>query len=145
MSWTENDEMKIFVCAAIVGAAVWWAHRQWAARPRGDELGRVVAQAYAGEWTDRFGVTAEALHAALAEGDDPVLRERIDQAIGAVDLSFAKGPEGTVAATVVVIDDNGRRSTARLSLRWDDVPESVRAELLRDGTGPSVRSWRAVA
>ncbi|MFC4055080.1 hypothetical protein ACFOY4_35785 [Actinomadura syzygii] len=146
MSWTEDDDLKILLCAALVGAAaLWWARRRWVARPRVDELGRVVAQAYESEWTDRFGVTAEALHAALAENGDSVLRERIDRAIGAVDLAFESGADGAVAATVVVDDEGGARSTARLSLPWEDVPQGVRADLLRNGASPALRSWRAAA
>lgn len=143
MFQAEDDEVKILFCAALVGVALWWGHRWWTTRTRVDELGLVVAQAYEGEWTDRFGVTTEALHAALVDGGDAVLRRRIDQAVGVVDLRFDGGPAETVATTVVVTYDDDRRSTARLSLPWNDVPHTVRADLLRDGTDPVMRTWRA--
>lgn len=138
---------------AVVAGAVWWvrtrAARQPETRPaesaeRPGETGRVVLLAFGRDWAERFGSTEDGLRSALLAGSDPSLAAWIGGQIGVVAVRFDQPDSSAeVNATVVVsYSGTGERSTARLSLRWDDVPDDVRAELL-GGSRTVVRTWQA--
>jgi hypothetical protein len=140
--------------ALAVGAgAAWWVRarlaRQRETRPaesaeRPDETGRVVLLAFARNWAERFGSTEDGLRSALLARSDPSLAAWIGGQIGIVAVRFDQvDPSAEVNVTVLVsYRGTGERSTARLRLRWDDVPQGVRAELLA-GSRTVVRTWQA--
>ncbi len=143
------------VVVAVVAGAIWWIRSQDAqsgrpARPRADQDGQVVLMAFGEEWAKRFASTEGELRGALLTGMDTALAERIDREVGIVDLRFdgggGGGGGGQVAATIIVTyASTQERSTAHLPLPWDDVPQAVRASLLRDGGTAVFRKWRAVS
>jgi hypothetical protein len=151
----EGDRHMLLIVLAILAAAAagggWWLRRptpEPSARPdprAARELGAVVASAYENDWATRFGVPAEQLGAALRGGSPDGLRRRIDDEVGVVDLRFdGAGRRGEVNATVIVsYRGSAERSTAKLTLPWDEVPGTVRADLIRDGSNPVLRKWRA--
>jgi hypothetical protein len=142
-----RESMILLLSVAALGAAVWWALRWWPTERRTDEIGRVVVQAYGGEWATRFGITSERLSAALFAGANAALLHRIDHEVGVVDLRFDGDSRGNTVATTVIVTYNGdtEHSTAKLTLAWDDVPHTVRADLLRHSGDAVFRKWRAVA
>jgi len=139
--------MILLLGVAALGAAVWWARRWWPPGRRTDEIGRVVVQAYGGEWATRFGITGERLRAALFAGANAALLRRVDREFGVVDLRFDGDSRRNTVATTGIVTYNGdqEHSTAKLTLAWDDVPHTVRAELLRHSGDAVFRKWRAVA
>ena len=140
------------VVVAVVAGAIWWTRRQDArpgrpARPRADEDGHVVLMAFGPEWAKRFGSTEGELGGALLAGADAALAERVDREVGVVDLRF-DGRDGNARVAVAIIvtyASTQERSTAHLTLPWDDIPQAVRASLLRDGGTAVFRKWRPVA
>jgi hypothetical protein len=141
------------VAAAVVAGVVWWLRSQVTSparsgpdRPRRAAVdeGRVVLAAFSRDWAKRFDVAEEDLSAALITGADAALAARVDAEVGVVDLRFddAGGRRDVPVTLIVSYASTGERSTARLSLPWDDVPDGVRAELLRGGGSPVFRKWR---
>jgi hypothetical protein len=142
------------VVVAVAAGAIWWAcghgslttlPRPDRHRPRTDEEGRVVLMAFGRDWAKRFGSTEGELSAALIAGADAALADRVGREVGSIELRFDDPSKGRdVPVTLIVSYTSSReRSTACVSLGWDDVPHGVRADLLR-GTGtPVFRTWRA--
>lgn len=144
------------VVAAVVAGAIWWPRGQGASpeadrphrrQPMADEEGPVVLMAFGQDWAKRFGCTEDQLSGALITGADAALGERVSRDVGVVDLRFDDSAKGTEVAVTLMVTyaSTAERSTARLTLTWDDVPRGVRGDLLR-GTGtPVFRKWRAFA
>jgi hypothetical protein len=110
-------------------------------------IGVVVLEAFETDWAKRFAVTAERLRAAVLDGGDADLATRIDAAVGVVDLKFdaAGQKRGNIAATIIVnYPHDNATSTAQLTLPWDQVPDAVRADLLRSAQKAVFRKWRAM-
>jgi hypothetical protein len=140
------------VVVAVAAGAIWWIRSQGAQsgrppRPYADQDGQVVLMAFGEEWAKRFGSTEGELRGALLAGTDTALAERVDREVGIVDLRFdGGGGSGQVATTIIVTyASTQERSTAHLPLPWDDVPQAVRASLLRDGGTAVFRKWRTVS
>jgi hypothetical protein len=150
------------VVAAVVAGVIWWARGQGdggdAQRPersrlRTDDEARLVLMAFGGEWAKRFGCTEDELSSAfMAKAGSTGTRagtplaERVSAEVGVVDLRFdqADGNRGVAVTILLTYSGSRARSTAHLTLAWDDVPGSVRADLLRGGA-PVFRKWRAAA
>lgn len=132
----------------VLAAGAIAVHRWLRSRGGGtDVIGRVVVEAHGTEWARRFGATPERLRTALLTDADPVLRRRVDQEVGVVDLTFDGRSGGSSVPITMIVDyaGSGERSTTRLLLPWDAVPQGVRAELLRNGRTPVFRKWRALS
>lgn len=114
---------------------------------RADDLAPVVVSAMEDEWVKRFEVSPQRLRAAVVDRGDEDLLGRIDHEVGIVDLRFAAtAPRSRVATTVIVSYRDARdRTTATLDLPWEHVPDTVRADLIRDVRSPAFRKWRALA
>jgi hypothetical protein len=142
------------IVAAIVAGAIWWARSQGASpvtpgprrqQPGNGEEGRVILMALGQDWAKRFGCTEDELSDALITGANAALADRVGRETGVIDLRFDTPAGGTqVAATLLVTyASTGERATARLVLAWDDIPRSVRGDLLRAAGTPVFRKWRA--
>jgi hypothetical protein len=142
----------VLVAAAVAGM-IWWAcnqgtssetRRRGGQRPTPDEEARVVLMAFGQDWAKRFGCTEDELSGALIAGTDVALAEHISREVGVIDLRFDSVVGGAeVAATLMVTyTSTAERSTARLTLAWDDVPRSVRGDVLRGADTPVFRKWR---
>jgi hypothetical protein len=131
---------------AVVAGAVWWLLGR-AARPGAEETGRLVLRAFGRDWAKRFGRAEDELSAAFFAGADAELARRVEAEVGVVDLRFdGRNPSADVSVAIVVrYAGDDRRSTAYLTLPWDDVPRSVRAGLLGGDPGVVFRKWRAAA
>ncbi|WP_329179199.1 hypothetical protein [Streptomyces sp. NBC_01477] len=107
------------------------------------EIGAIVLLAYGPDWAKRFGVDVQRLEAALLDGADPELLRRVDSEIGPVDLRFHRAAKGSEVTFTAEFDGPRGHATATADLPWDDVPQPVRADLLR-GSASVLRTWRAV-
>jgi hypothetical protein len=114
---------------------------------RADDLAPVVVTAMEDEWVKRFEVSPQRLREAVVDRGDEDLLSRIDHEVGIVDLRFAAtAPRSRVATTVIVSYRDARdRTTATVDLPWDHVPDTVRADLIRDVRTPAFRKWKALA
>jgi hypothetical protein len=142
------------VVAAVAAAAIWWLRSKGtsaaAGRGRGQQPGtwqegRVVLLAFGRDWAKRFGCTEDQLSDAISTGADATLAERVSREIGVVDLRFDPPARGSDVAVTLLVSyaSTAERSTAGLTLAWDDVPRDVRGDLLRTGA-PVFRKWTAL-
>ncbi len=136
------------VAAAVAAVAIiGWLLSRRRARARRDRTGQIVIQAFGGAWAERFDRTAAELNAALFADADESLRRLVHREVGVIDLCFAlDGAHGEVTTTITVnYAGEQQRSTARLTLKWDDVPYAVRADLMRGDGATAYRQWRAIS
>ncbi|MFB7943906.1 hypothetical protein ACFC6L_03205 [Kitasatospora phosalacinea] len=136
----------LVLLAVAAGGCTWWLLRRGAAAPDAAAdhraIGRIVLLAYGPDWAERHGVDARRLSAALLDGADPALLHRVDTEVGPVDLRFhGSGSRGQVTVTAEYDGPRGH-AKATADLPWDDVPQQVRADLLR-GDAAVLRTWRA--
>ncbi|MFE1318041.1 hypothetical protein [Kitasatospora phosalacinea] len=137
--------LLVLLLAVVAGGGTWWLLRRGAAAPDAAadrrEVGRIVLLAHGPDWAERHGVDARRLSAALLDGADPELLHRVDTEVGPVDLRFhGSGGRGRVTVTAEYDGPRGH-AKATADLPWDDVPQQVRAELLRGAA--VLRTWRA--
>jgi hypothetical protein len=136
-----------YVGGAVILAAAVVGLRQLRRRPDADrELTELVLSALATEWARRFTVDVPALRDALVDGSHPALRERIEDAVGVVDITFTRRPAGSRRVGVEVrcgCPQDAARTTVTLEIDATRVPDDVRAEFQADGQTTVVRRWSA--
>ena len=75
-------------------------------------------------------------------GSDNGLRERVEESVRRVDLTFQrKSDRSTIRIEAGLVFRDGDYASASTECSWDTLPQSVRAEFLTTGESTLNRSW----
>ncbi|WP_159073701.1 hypothetical protein [Streptomyces sp. RTd22] len=131
----------------VVVAAALVASRQWprpAGRAGGGRLTAVVLDALAEDWAARMDTRPDDIRAAVLGSGAAELRARLLSEVREVEVVFIRPATGRSDAHTVVRCVFGNPESALVTetvTGWDDIPDGVRAEFIRQEIDEVSRHW----
>ena len=144
-----NGHMSLWwwtgVGVVVVAALV--ASRRWprpAGRGRGGRLTAVVLEALAEDWAARMDSRPDDIRVAVLGSGSAELRDRLVSEVREVEVVFIRPATGRSNAHTVVRCVFGNPESASVTetvTGWDDIPDDVRAEFIRQEIDEVSRRW----
>ena len=114
--------------------------RAFRRNPGDSELNRVLAAQLA----RKTGFPEERIRAVLEGAQDLDIRRRIDGVLEQVTVTFSRQSSSDPhEAHLRILYKDGATVTIDYPAPWDQLPDAVRAEVLRTGKPECIRSWAA--
>lgn len=110
-------------------------------RKVGSPLSALVLDTMEDEWSRRLGAGTEQVREAVLRGGAGQLQDRLRELVGEVDIDFTFAGSAPVQILVRCSYADGNKTTATLSLPWENVPQEIRAEFLRSGDKEVHQRW----
>ena len=138
--WWTGVGVEVVATALVVS-------RQWprpAGRTGGSCLSAVVLAALAEDWAARMDTHPDAVRAAVLGSGAAELRARLVSEVREVEVVFIRPATGRSDAHTVVRCVLGNPESALVTetvTGWDDIPDDVRAEFIRQEIDEVSRRW----
>ena len=144
-----NGHMSLWWWTGVgaVVVAVLVASRQWprpAGRAGGGRLTAVVLDALAEDWAARMDSRPDDIRVAVLGSGSAELRDRLVSEVREVEVVFIRPATGRSDAHTVVRCVFGNPESASVTetvTGWDDIPDDVRAEFIRQEIDEVSRHW----
>ncbi|MFD7502649.1 hypothetical protein [Streptomyces sp. NPDC059850] len=139
--WWWTGVGVVVVAVALVASRLW---PRSAGRAGGGRLTAVVLAALAEDWAARMDAHPDDIRAAVLGSGSAGLGARLGSEVREVEVVFSRPATGRSDAHTVVRCVFGNPESALVTetvTGWDDIPDDVRAELIRQEADEVSRRW----